>query len=64
MSDCTFIPYPAEVEEREEWLRKHQGDCYDCRHHISCCGVCDKTGLPLTYPIVQCPGHDSRFSQK
>lgn len=57
----TFIPYPKEVDEREERLKSLFGECYDCKNHCESCRICNKSGMPLTYPISGCPGHDSKY---
>jgi len=63
MADVRFIPYPKEVEERENKLREMYGDCYDCKNHRESCRVCGKTGCHLVYPIRDCPGHLARIDR-
>lgn len=63
-TECRLVPRPDDAEEgrREEARKKLFGECYDCKHHEELCRICSKTGMPLTYPISGCCGHDPKWS--
>lgn len=57
-----FVPSQDTTDEDDAKLRKHYGDCYGCKHHLSHSSFCLKSQCPLRYPIHGCGAREEGWA--